>query len=293
MELVKEKKIKKKELLIAAAVLLVAVIGIAAIVGIVFSGKESSMEIETTYLTVQYPKEYKKYLTYEETLNGQDSEVAFFMNYEEKKLELFRIGVLSDTPEVYEGYLNTDNGTMYVALVGTPVDKNAFYVENEAGEAEVNAEMEALYYAMKDGMTMVMYSIEQSTGYSTIKGVFGNDKKDKALSYWTVALPSNITWEEKTEGNVYRAVFYGNVGEKKIQLYTISLNDTTAENPIGRLVVNGEAKLVSVEVRDPNADGTLTEEEQPVVYVLLDTINDVLQAIRQDKNFHDQVEPAA
>ena len=138
-----------------------------------------------------------------------------------------------------------------------------------------------------------MHSIEQSTGYSTIKGVFGNDKKDEALSYWTVALPSNITWEEKVEGDVYRAVFYGNVGEKKIPLYTISLNDTSVEDPIGQLVVNGEAKLVSAQVHDPNADATLTEEERATVYILLDTINDVLQAIRQDKNFHDQIEPVA
>lgn len=284
--------VKKKGLLIAAAILLV-VIGAAAAVGIVSSGKETAMEIETTYLTVQYPKEYKKYLTYEETLNGQDSEVVFFMNYTEKKLELFRISVLSNAPEAYEGYLDTGNGTMYVSMIAFPMDKNVFYVENEEGEAEVNAEMEALYYAMKDGMTQVMRSIEQAPGYSTVMGAYVNDKKDEAMSYWTVSLPSNITWEEKTEGDIYRAVFYGTVGEKKILLYTVSLGDATAEAPIGQLVVNGETRIVSVEVHDLNSAGALTAEEQASAYVLMDTVNDVIQSIRQDKNFHDQVEPAA
>lgn len=288
-----KKKTKKKGLLIVAAILLVAMIGAVAVVGIVSSGKETAMEIETTYLTLQYPKEYKKYLVYEETMNGQDSEVAFFMNFEEQKLELFRIGVYANAPEVYEGFLNTENGTMYVSLVSAPIDRNVFYTEEVTGEPELNAEMEALYFAMKDGMTMVMNSIECASGYSVVMGVFENDKKDGSLSYWKVSLPSNVTWEEKNEGSIYRAMFYGNVGEKKIPLYTISLGDTTAETPIGQFQVNGETKLVSVEVHDPNEAGTLTEEEQAAVYVLLDTVNDVLHVIREDKNFHDQLEPVA
>lgn len=289
-----EKKSKKKMTLVAVtAILLAAVIGIAVVVRSVSLRKEILMEIETTYLSIQYPKEYKKYLTYEETLNGVDSEAVFFMNYEDNKLELFRLNVCSDAPETYEGYLNTDKGTMYVSLAGSSVDQNLFFSDDVSGDPEVNVEMEALYYAMKDGMTAVMKSIEQAPNYSVVRGVFGNDKKEETLSYWKVNLPSNVTYEEKYEGAVYRAEFYGNVGEKKIPLYTISLNDTTAENPIGQLVVNGEAKLVSAQVHDPNADATLTEEERATVYILLDTINDVLQAIRQDKNFHDQIEPVA
>lgn len=292
-EQTKTNKKKKKTVLIAAAVLLAAVVCIVAVVGMISSNRETAMDIETTYLTVQYPKEYKKYLAYEETLNGQDSEVAFFMNYEEQKLELFRIGVYSNAPEMYEGFLSTENGTMYVSLTGSPVDRNVFYTEEVTGEPVLNTEMEALYFAMKDGMTMVMDSIEQAPGYSVVMGVFGNDKKDSSLSYWKVSLPSNITWEEKNEGNVYRAMFYGNVGEKKIPLYTISLGDTTAETPIGQFEVNGETKLISVEVHDPNEAGTLTEEEQASVYVLLDTVNDVLRVIREDERFHDQLEPVA
>lgn len=293
MESEQAKTGKKKVVMIAAAILLAAVICVVAVVGIFFSNREIAMEIETLYLTIQYPKEYKKYLYYEETLNGQDSEVAFYMNYEDKKVELFRFSISSDAPEAYEGYLNTENGVMYVSLTGAQVDRNVFTVGAEAEESGINAEMEALYFAMKDGMALVMESIEQTPGYSVVMGVFENDKKDESLSYWTVSLPSSITWEEKTEGSVYRALFYGNVGEKKLPLYTISLGDTTAENPIGQLVVNGETKLVSVEIHEPSGNGTLTEEEQSTVYILLDTVNDVLQVIRQDKNFHDQLEPAA
>ena len=287
------RKTKNKKKLIVVSIVMALIICAAVVAGITFSKPETDLEIQTTYLTLQYPKEYKEYLTYEETVVGQNSEVVFFMNYHEEKMELFRLRVCMEAPEVYEGFLKTNNGDMYVALTGFQMDQNAFVTENEAGEPEINAEMEALYFAMKDGMTMVMNSIEQAPGYSTVMGVFEVDKMDEALSHWTVSLPSNITWEEKNEGEIYRAVFYGNVGDKKIPLYTVSLGDTTADSPIGQFSVNGEMKIVSVDVNNFDAAEEFTEDELAVVYVLMDTVNDVLTAIRESDNFVDHLEPVA
>lgn len=273
-------------------------IGLLLILGIciaVFSGgggKDATMEIKTAYLTVAYPKSFKKYLKHESLSDGINATEVFSMVYEDVEAELFRLSVTQEAPEYFEGYLNTEHGLMYVSLSASGVDPSIFAVTSEQEEADQNAEMEALYFAMLDGMTDVLASIKQDAKFSVHRTISENDKQNTALTYWNISLPKDITCEETTEGGIYRAAFHGVIGDKTVKLYTVSLGDTAAASPVGQYEVNGQSQMVSVEIHDLNSL-ELTEEELSAAYTLVDTVNDVLRVIREDKNFHDQLEPAA
>lgn len=288
-----KKRILKICIVVAVVLVLIAGVVFAATLSNKNTNEERTVEIKTTYLTVQYPKKYEKYLKYEELVQGKDATVVFTMIYDEIEAELFRLSFTEVAPEEYAGYFSVDNSELYVSIKVSGFDPRILGTEDTDEAQEKRFEIESLYYSMLDGMTTVMDSVRKDSRFSEIRGASESEKKELSLSYWNVSLPQNITCVETEQDGIYRATFKCHVGDKEIDLYTVCLGDTTAENPIGQFKVNGETKLVSVEVHDPNEAGALTEEEQAAAYVLLDTINDVLQVIREDKNFHDQLEPAA
>jgi hypothetical protein len=126
--------------------------------------------------------------------------------------------------------------------------------------------------------------------FSEARGI--SERKKQKLSYWEVSIPVGITCVESERNGVYRATFCGNVGDKIIELYTISLGATNAKSIIGWYATRGENKILSVELHSIDIDA-LSSEELELAYIMMDTLNDVLSVIRQDKNFSDQLEPVA
>lgn len=278
------KKFDKKK-----AIISVVCIAVFAICGLFFlkkgNGKISTMDIQTTYVTLQYPKAYRKFLKHEEILDGTDATEVFSMVYQEKEIELFRLFLTSEESENAEGYLNTDNGVLCIALQPAQADPDVFIQNPDSEESEKDTEMESLYYAMLDGMGIVLDSIKQDSQYSSLKEIAENQKQDAKILYWDISLPTNITWEETSEEDIEQVTFFGKVGEKTLRLYTISLEEDQAESSIGQYVIDGQAKSINVTGYDLSENGALSEEEKAVAYTLMDTVNDVIQVIQKDKNY--------
>lgn len=277
-----------------AAVVLVIIAGVAltAVLGNKDANRDRTVGIKTTYLTVQFPKKYERYLKYQELVQGNDATVVFTMVHEEVEAELFRLSFTEAAPEEYAGYFSTDNAELYVAIKASGFDHGIFGTDHTEEDLEAQEEIRALYYAMLDGMSTVMDSVRQDTRFSEIRGVSESDKQEWTLSYWKVSLPSAMTCAESEQDGVYQATFTCNIGGKAVSLYTVCLGDSDGESAIGYYTANGEKRMVSVKPHDIQTD-TLSQEELEIVYAMMDTVNDVLQAIRQDKNFSEGIEPAA
>ena len=293
------KKVKERKKLLS---IIIITIFIAIGVGVFFAvrnqigkvyGQTQVVNLKTTYLTLKYPKEYAKYLTYEELQNGTDTEIVFSMTYEEIEAELFRLSITAEMPDEYVGYLTLDNHSMYVSMDAAGLNPNIF-AELQTDEAlQKREEMEALYYSMLDGMSTVVQSLYSDKKFSTAKGISESEKQDKSMAYWKLSLPVAMVVDEMEENGVYCATFFGDIGGKTVKLYTISLGDAEAEACIGWYVVNGENRVLSVKTYDLATQEELSDEQRETAYAMMDTINDVLQTIRQDENFHDQLEPVA
>lgn len=286
---------KKKIWLIVLGIVVVAELIVAGVLA--FEGKNEGkpnamMDIQTNYITLQYPAVYKKYLRYEETIQNRDSTIVFSMQHDDTAdvMELFRLSFTETKPKQIEGYLNLDDCTLYVSMSATPFSYSELEGMLAEDSNEKKAELEAQYAAMLGGMSSIIESVQQDPRFSVVKDVSENDMRSVSLTYWDVSLPKEVTWEERTEGELYRVVFHGKIDDQIVKLYTISLGDTLAEASIGKYMVKGEAKAVSVEVCDLKSSGELTEEELLTGYALLDTVNDVLRSIREDKNFYADLE---
>lgn len=245
---------------------------------------ESDMEIKTTYVSLRYPTTYKKYLKYEEILDGIDATEVFYMVYQDTEWELFRLNFTQIKPENPEGYFNTENGILYLSVdvTGTPPD---IFTYQQLEEEEEEIDVKSLYYAMVDGVTNVLESVKQDVKYCEFKNIAENDKQDVKCLHWTVNLPVNLTWKETVDKNVEQVTFYGVIGEKNIELYTVSIGNEQDDSTIGYYVVNNEAKAISVMTNDISASEEITEDDKAACYILMDTINDVIQEIMSDSKF--------
>lgn len=292
-----KQKAQKPAFHIAVGIALLIVVGIGIIFALGGIGNDNNEQvrtfiIKTSYVTLQYPEKYKKFLKHEEIRQDADSTVVFTMTYEDLEAELFRLSFMAEAPEEYDGYFDAEGTELYVSIIASGFDYGIFGVDNTEDDLEMREEVQALYYGMLDGMSTVMESVRKDTRFSEIRGVSESAKQEQALSYWKISIPDVMTCVESEQNGVYRVTFSTHIGDKAIDLYTISMGDTSAESIIGQYVSNGKSRGVSVELNTIDTE-ELSAKELELTYAMMDTVNDVLQAIRRDKNFHDQVEPAA
>lgn len=289
-----ERKPMLRPVLLAGGVVLVAVVVVLLLWlgGGTDNKKDELMDIKTTYVTLKYPKAYKKYLKYQEILEGSDATEVFTMAYEGVEAELFRLCFTAKEPEDVEGYLETDQGSLCVSLqpcVQGP-DLSGFMQDDQ--NTEKAQEVEALYYSMMGAMGQVLESVKEDSRYSLVKGVAGNDKQTGEVLYWKVTLPKAITWQSREDDGTQEVTFMATVGEKSISLYTIGLSEIPEETAVGQYTYQGKVKYVTVEICDLDAQGPLTQDELTAAHMLMDSLNDVLQVIRSDSDFRTDVSAA-
>lgn len=244
-----------------------------------------TMDIKTTYVTVKYPKTYKKYLQHREILEGSDAIEVFSMVSDGVEAELFRLSFTAAEPENVEGYLLTDNGMLYISLEPNADGVDLSSLMQDGEETDKSRKVESIYYAMMGGMGQVLESVQEDSRYSIVKEVAKNDKRTDTVLNWKVSLPKAITWQTSEDDGIQEAVFRAAVGEKEIILYTIALEDIATENAVGQYTRQGQTKYVTVTISDLDAQGPLTEDELAAVHLLMDSVNDVLQVIGSDANF--------
>lgn len=282
------KKKKLTPLLIICGIL--AVVGVCAIIMFDDShtaeiGQTQTMDIQTSYMTMQFPKMYAKNLSHREVTEGNVTSEIFSLAYNETELELFRVCFGEKSTGKLEGYLHTDEGVIPITLAIADYEKLEFPEEDET--------VQSLYFSMLESVSTVSHSIQSDARFSEYKSVSIGNKADIRLTYFTVSLPESVKCEESTEGGIYQAEFYTTIAAERFILYTVYLGDIDAEAELGTYTVDGVAKPVSVEVGNLDSLEHMSEEDRSGAYLMMETINDVIDVITSSKNFAGVLQPEA
>jgi len=195
--------------------------------------------------------------------------------------ELFRVYYGSAEEGTPVGYLHTDAGVVPVSVQITEDDAVSFDDE----------ETRQRFVAMREGVGTVLDAVCSDERFQE-HGVSEAQSGEIALTYWTVTLPQGMECEESREADSYQAVFFGTVGEKKLKLYTIRLDDSDETASIGTYLVDGAEKWIHIETEDPTIPDDSPEEERYLVSRYMETVNDVIQTIISSENYSDGLKPS-
>ena len=238
---------------------------------------ETTVSIETVYGPLKFPKELYDKLRHMEVTEGQIAVEVFYMICTQGEREAFRIYYADPGSNTCFGYLQTDSGEIPVSYRLCEYEDTEF--ENE--------EDRKLYYDMMSAFSVVMNSIHEDPRFSETRSVASVGNREVQLRYWTLTLPENIQCTETEENGEYLAVFYGEVSGDRIKLYTIGLGDMEAESVLGWYTADGVQKQVKVQTHSPDAYENWSEENQIVIYEMMNSLNSVIQIIVSDANFSD------
>ena len=244
--------------------------------------KIRTFSIDTAYGKLEFPEQFRENLKHEEVTEGNVTAEVFTMVNGETEREFCRM-VFGDAAQ----------GELIGYYDQTPV---TLVINGRGGVAFPDLETEELYFSMMDCINMLIDSLAGSGGFQA--GGVPNFESNTAvqMKYWKIELPDAITWEETTQGDAYKVTFFGMAGEARVELYTIWLDDPDAQEILGKYTAEGAEKLLSVEYAPMDQLEGFSDDDLAAAYAMFDTINDVMNQIRQSRNFSDQLEeeePAA
>ena len=236
-------------------------------------GTNKAIKIQTEHLVLEFPSRHAENLKHEELAEAEQIEEIFYMVQGDVTTELFRICFGNQSAGTPVGYLHTESGVVPVMI--------------QVGNSPQNMDDETanLYFGMMECMNDVLNCIYRDKRFSEYMEYHPGAQRTAVMKYWSVDLPTAVTWEEITEGDIYRVSFFGEIDTKRIKLYTISIGDESAENPLGTMDINGKTKTVSVKIEGMSQMETMSETEQDMIYSMMDTINDVILTITQSEQF--------
>lgn len=234
-----------------------------------------SIEIDTTYGTLKFPASMEENLRHKEVTEGNVTMEVFYMLLPKVERELFRIYYNAPSMGSALGYLKAD--TQQVSVTYAVCDYSREDFSDEASWK--------LYSSMMDGFSMLLNSIQNDERFTQIQSVEAVESTSTKLTYWEITIPETMQCEEMTEGDYYRADFYGMLGGERTLLYSFQLGEPPLESVLGTYMVDETEKVISLESNDLVMQEILSEEEQITLYEMMDSINDVIQAIMNSSNF--------
>ena len=235
--------------------------------------------IETAFASLQIPSDCLGRIQHMEIAEGDMTMEVFSMLPEDGERELFRIcfgGTQTETPI---GYLMAGDEEIPVSVVTSEYDINAF-----------SADEKEAYFGIMDQLNAILSSVLEHENFKKLEEPQQVETVETTqtadLAYWEVELLENMDWEESSTDGIYKVDFYGMLGEERIRLYTVSLGAAPAETALGAFVTDGKTRTLGVETYNISSQVDLANEELMTTYgVMMDTVNDVLQAIMESENY--------
>lgn len=234
-----------------------------------------TVSIETAYCTLQFPEELFENLRHVEVTEGSIAMEIFYMVFEEGEKELYRIHFADAKMGDHVGYLTTDSGEIPVTYSMCEYADEDFQTEEER----------KLYHSMMDAFSVIVNAIYADERFSETRVVAPVGDREVKLRYWKVTLPENVQCTETEENDTYRVVFYGEAGGERVNLYAITIGNAEAESQLGFYTIGNEKKPVMVQTYDMDPYLLWSEEEQTVIYRMMESVNTVIQTIMADENF--------
>lgn len=238
--------------------------------------------IATVHVTLEFPEVLAPSLRHEEVTEGNIVMEIFYMLHDGSERELYRIYFGDPQMGSLLGYLNTETAEIPVTC------STNIYEDTEFGTEEERK----LYNELMDGFSVLVRSIYNDPRFSEQRRVAPVGEQKISLRHWTVTIPDNVRYTELEENGIYRVDFFGEVSGERIALYTISLGATEAESTLGYYTVDGDQQPVTVETCSLEPYAGWPEEDQAVIYRMMESVNAVVQVITADKNFAEYPESA-
>lgn len=236
--------------------------------------EETFTTIKTKYCDLQFSERYSESLRHVESVQDEVAMEVFYMVSGDTERELFRICFGGDLAGEKLGVWKTDGKELPVILSTGSYEAEEFSNEDE----------QLLYMNMMDQLDTVLTVIRSAENYAAVgtEVMAEAEKRETAMTYWTVELPEQMQWEETVEGELYAADFYGTVAGERVTLYTVWIGEMEADSePIGML----QGKPVYLQTGEIQPGEGWTEEDTAAAYVMMDTINDVITAIETSADF--------
>ena len=238
--------------------------------------------IESKYITLQYPAELSEIMIHEvDTFNGQYTD-AFYMKYADKDIPLFRFDFGPEIAGDWIGVLETETDDVVVTSV--------VFVLSEQEHMSLSEADEEMYTACMDAYSFMLKGIVEAPNFVVDRPVEIGEIVEVQTTYWTLMLPSNMTVEETVSEDTYIAMFYGDVAGQHTALYQVNIGEEKAESELGVYEINGSLKPISVGSFELFEKDGWSEEDYSTAYRMMDTINQVIDAIMQSEQFSTEAE---
>lgn len=235
----------------------------------------STVSIETAYGALEFPEELYPDLRHVEVVEGSVAMEIFYMLYAGGEREVYRIYYADPQSGTLAGYLQTDDGDISVSFSLCEYTDEIFPKDEER----------QLYYSMMDAFSVIMNSIVADERFSETRHQEAAATRDVALRYWTVTLPENILYTESEESGNYRVDFYAELSGERVELYMIGLGDLEGDTTLGMYTVGDTQRPVVIKTYDQSAYDDWPQEGKIALHQMMDTLNDVIQAITENENF--------
>lgn len=237
---------------------------------------------DSAELVLQFPEELSEYVIREQSIYGSAITEAFYIKNGDAAIPLFRVDVGDRNLGDWLGALRTKSGDI-------PVTYTVFAVSEE-DMASLGENAQSLYADLMDGFNVMLEAIINDPRFTYEKTIEIGEEENVAMSYWAVDLPDSMWFTEKMEDGNYEAVFYTDIRGESVELYVVRIGTTMAETELGLFEINGEKKPISIGSYDLLEKSNWEEEDYSTAYRMMDTINDVINAIMQSKQFSVEAE---
>lgn len=248
-----------------------------------FHNNRKSFEIiESKYVDWAVPSDCMEFLKHENEIN--DSVVAdmFYMQAGSAEVPIFRFDFGDENAGDWLGQLTIGEERI-------PVVYTVFMVSDEDLAALDDAE--EIYYKLMDVFTEMVKDLSENKNFSTDKPIkISGNEQVAELTYWTVTLPAEMSWQETNENGTYQVVFYGSIQGKEIVLYQVTIGDEATGDQLGLYNIDGENKIVSIICHDVLDRPDWSNDDNAVAYHMMDTINRVIDQILSSESYS---EPSA
>ena len=264
---------------------LIGVIVVMVVIAVIVGGLQLSKQenkshyakINTPYIDLLVPEELEDVISSDESTYGSVCTYAFYMNYSEVEMPLWRIDFGDANMGDWVGMLKTDMGNVPVVMTTFAASEEELAALDEDGYVLFNDCMQA-YSVMLDG-------IMSDSRFSPDRPLAIGEDMEMQLAYWTVTLPNTMSVLENTEGGDYEAVFSAEVVGEKIKLYRVCIGEKQAKSLLGYYEVDGVKRPVSVESFVLVERESWSEDDYAAAYRMMDTINLVIETIMQSEQF--------
>lgn len=233
--------------------------------------------IQSQYVDWYVPSECMEFLKYENEVHNNMVADMFSMKVGTAEIPIFRFDFGDENAGDWLGLLTIGEEKI-------PVVYTVFMVSDEELAAISGAE--EAYYLLMDVFNGMVKDLNANKNFSADKPVnMSGNKQEVVLTYWTVTLPTEMSCYETNENGIYQVAFYGDIQGERIPLYQVNIGDTSAEGQLGLYRVNGEEKIISMICSGIPSRADWNDDDYAAVYLMMDTINDVIQQIMSSESF--------